>query len=312
LVDKILVDGSHLLHRVSHTKQADLVNSKGITTGLIHGFLNSIISTSRKYRFNCLFYICWDKGESAFRTGIFKDYKANRQDQELDPEHIKRVADYKYSRKVLHEIFNLLGVVSIMELGYEADDLIGYLSHSLPGRKVIISDDKDLLQLVDDNVIVMRAVANEVFDRAALIDKYKLLEDKYCEHFLFMKAMIGDTSDGIPGIKGLGPVNATRIARTFITEGYEGLDTKNKKDQLFLNNLEDFKRNLALIDIMHLVYKNVKDIKRRVDSTMSLLSPYNKENGEVVSKILDSLELVKVKAALPDLVQALMLHGYGN
>jgi DNA polymerase-1 len=287
---KLLIDGSHLMNRVYYTPQGDLRNSKAERIGVIHGFLISLSALYKDYSGICQFYIVWDEGRSRFRVNIYPEYKSEKKDPD-------RREVLSFSRLHLERIFKKLAIPSIIMTGYEADDIIGYLTRVIDGKKIIISEDKDLLQLLtpDGNVTMYRPVCKQFYDYNQLIAKYDLLPDQAIPNYVYLKAIVGDGE--VPKLaNGLGEKNANRIVKTILTEGFEGLNEGNKYDKMVIDNKDIFWRNVKLTGIMLCVEQN----KEELNHLKELLDIIKKAPVDTKGayQILDELELPKARKSI--------------
>jgi 5'-3' exonuclease len=216
----ILVDGSNMLHRGLHTAQADLKDSKGTYTGGLHSFLSSLSTAALKHQLKHSFIVAWDLGLPLFRRQLYKEYKpfkdpigdipdnlkseANLSPKEKEATTDEFLAKYAATRKMLHSQFlPLSGCLSIQVKNCEADDIISYVCHKIKDEKIIIySTDRDLMQLMTDNVEFYdgRDLVTHTVD--TLIADNDLVRDSWKAHWLTIRAVAGDTSDGIPGFTG--------------------------------------------------------------------------------------------------------------
>lgn len=188
----------------------------------------------RKFRPDSVFVI-WDKGKSRGRLAIYPEYKAQR-DKYRDE---KDVIDIQRQRELLQKIFSFLPVKQIQVEGIEADDIIGWLAkEKLKGKKIIVSNDTDFIQLVDKKVnLFLPGKANLLTPRNA--DKYLGFPVK---HYVLWKSLMGDRSDNIKGVHGIGPKKATAII-------LNGLNSKKKKLPISAQEMEILNRNKYLISI---------------------------------------------------------------
>lgn len=211
--DLLIFDGRHLLWRTSDAFR-DLsaeVGDQVIGTGGIYGFLSVAIRVYQRYGGKVV--VAWE-GHGNFRRDIYPDYK--RKD-EPDEDTLELIRDMAGQEKRLMAILRALGVEQYLGKGCEADDVIGRLAHeaSKDGKAVIIySGDSDLRQLIDDNI---RTVSPGYRGDDTVYDKYKVLEKHGVPpgYVADLKALAGDSSDNIPGIKGIGPVTASKLIQAF-------------------------------------------------------------------------------------------------
>ena len=200
-----LIDGSAYIFRAYYAV-APLSNSEGFPTNALFGFTRMLIKLLAECKSNHVVMV-FDSGSKTFRNDLYSEYKANRDEcpEDLVPQ-----------MPVFREVSTALGM-SVLELNnYEADDVIGTLTKRLSddGHEVIIvSADKDLMQLVDDDVSMWDTMRNRKFGVAEVKDKFGVEPDKVVE----VLGLMGDSSDNIPGLKGVGPKTATQLIEKYGT-----------------------------------------------------------------------------------------------
>lgn len=260
----MIVDGSYLLHRSLHTPGLqELCTVTGMKTGGVYGSLK-ILQAELK-RFPEYFpIVCFDDGLSKRRTDLYPDYKANRARQEADSlaavgvarEHDDYLEEYHRQRADLIAILKSFGIPSLLIPGWEGDDL-QYLLTLVSKESVVISDDKDLIQLVAPNVKIRRSMRDETITWDESDEYYR------APRFTIRKAIVGDPSDNIPKCaNGLGEKGADEIAKMLqiYNEGYyktclekyckeHSEDKICKKIEALLGNWEQFEVNYQLIDL---------------------------------------------------------------
>jgi len=199
-----LFDGSAFLYR-SFFALPPLTTSSGFPTGAIYGFLRSILAILKTEKPNYM-AIAFDLPAPTQRKLAYSEYKSKRPPTP-DP--------LKVQIPVIKELINLLGIRLLEMPGYEADDLIAYLTQKAKkeGFKVkIYSPDKDVLQLVEGNqVVVINPISEEVFDENKVIEKFGVPPQKLADYL----ALVGDKTDNIEGVKGVGPKTAINLINTF-------------------------------------------------------------------------------------------------
>jgi 5'-3' exonuclease (including N-terminal domain of PolI) len=199
-----LFDGSAFLYR-SFFALPSLSTSSGFPTGAIYGFLRSILAILKTEKPNYM-AIAFDLPAPTQRKLAYSEYKSQRPPTP-DP--------LKVQIPVIKELINLLGVKLLEVPSYEADDLIAYLTQKAKkeGFKVkIYSPDKDVLQLVEGNqVVVINPISKEVFDENKVIEKFGVPPQKLADYL----ALVGDKTDNIEGVKGVGPKTAINLLNTF-------------------------------------------------------------------------------------------------
>ncbi len=196
--DLVLVDGSSYLYRAFHALPP-LTNSKGEPTGALHGVLNMINKLVREQPGACV-AVVFDAPGKTFRDEIFAAYKASRPAM---PDELRAQIE-----PILAGIKSL-GLPLIRIDGVEADDVIGTLCREVTasGRRVLISTgDKDLAQLVGENVTLVNTMTDTVLDRDGVKAKF----DVWPEQIVDYLALVGDTSDNIPGVPKVGPKTAAK------------------------------------------------------------------------------------------------------
>jgi DNA polymerase-1 len=199
-----LFDGSAFLYR-SFFALPPLTTSSGFPTGAIYGFLRSILAVLKAEKPNYM-AIAFDLPAPTQRKLAYSEYKSKRPPTP-DP--------LKVQIHVIKELINLLGTKLLEMPGYEADDLIAYLTQKAKKegfRVKIYSPDKDVLQLVDGSqVVVINPISEEVFDENKVIEKFGVPPQKLADYL----ALVGDKTDNIEGVKGVGPKTAINLLNTF-------------------------------------------------------------------------------------------------
>lgn len=191
----VLVDGSSYLFRAFHALPP-LINSHGEPTGAIHGVLNMLDKLCKDYDPKHMAVIFDAKGKT-FRNDLYADYKATRPPM---PD------DLRTQIEPLHEIIRAQGYPVIIESYVEADDVIGTMSKQYDGHVIISTGDKDMAQLVDDQISLINTMSNTFHDHEGVIEKYGVPPNRIRD-FL---ALMGDKSDNIPGVPKVGPKTAVK------------------------------------------------------------------------------------------------------
>ena len=197
--DLVLVDGSSYLYRAFHALPA-FSNSRGEPTGAVFGVLNMMAKFMKDYapkRVGLVF----DASGRTFRDEIFSEYKAHR---------TPMPNDLRAQIEPVLTVLRAQGFPVLRVAGVEADDVIGTLACRARsvGQQVLISTaDKDMAQLVDNAITLINTMSNSVLDRAGVKAKF----DVYPEQIIDYLALVGDTSDNIPGIEKVGPKTAAKL-----------------------------------------------------------------------------------------------------
>ena len=210
----VLVDGSSYLYRAFHAFPP-LTNSAGEPTGAMYGVLNMLKSLISQVQPSHIAVVFDAKGKT-FRDEMFEQYKSHRPPM---PDDLRKQI------QPLHDIIRALGIPLLVIEGVEADDVIGTLAvaASKVNQKVLISTgDKDMAQLVDDNIMLINTMNNTLLDREAVIEKYGIPPELIIDYL----ALMGDSADNIPGVAGVGEKTALGLLQGIgsMAEIYANLD----------------------------------------------------------------------------------------
>ena len=245
----MLIDGHSILNRAFYAIPP-LTAPDGTPTGAIYGFLNILFKFIDEEKPNKLI-VAFDRSEPTFRHEKYKEYKGTRKSMDHD---------LRVQVPLVKDVLKSMNITIAEKPGYEADDIIGTLSKrmSANGEKVVIvSGDKDLLQLLDDNITMKNPKTRagkttvDTYTPAELYEEYGVTP----EEFVDLKALMGDTSDNIPGAKGIGPKTAMPLIAEYHT--VENLldhidDIKSKSTAKKLTESKDniiLSKFLAKIDV---------------------------------------------------------------
>ena len=211
----VLVDGSSYLYRAFHALPP-LTTSKGLPTGAVKGVLNMLKSLRKQYP-DSPFAVVFDAKGGTFRDDMYAEYKANRPSM---PD------DMRVQIEPLHASVIALGFPLLCVEGVEADDVIGTLARSSAAadRPVVISTgDKDMAQLVDGHITLVNTMTGSVMDIEGVKEKFGVSPEQIIDYL----ALMGDSSDNIPGVPGIGPKTASGLLVGVgggLTDLYEKLD----------------------------------------------------------------------------------------
>ena len=201
----ILVDGSSYLFRAFHALPP-LTNSKGQPTGAVYGVINMLNKLVEEYKPEHIAVVFDAKGKT-FRNDMYEDYKANRPPM---PD------DLRSQIEPLYELVEALGYPMIIVPGVEADDVIGTYARQATEQKIdtlISTGDKDLAQLVNEHVTLINTMNNVVLDEAGVMEKFEVPPAAIVDYL----ALMGDTSDNIPGVPKVGPKTAAKWLKQYQT-----------------------------------------------------------------------------------------------
>lgn len=211
----VLVDGSSYLYRAFHALPP-LTTSKGLPTGAVKGVLNMLKSLRKQYP-GSPFAVVFDAKGGTFRDDMYAEYKANRPSM---PD------DMRVQIEPLHQSLIALGFPLLCVEGVEADDVIGTLARSSAAadRPVVISTgDKDMAQLVDGHITLVNTMTGSAMDIEGVKEKFGVAPEQIIDYL----ALMGDSSDNIPGVPGIGPKTASGLlvgVNGGLKELYEQLD----------------------------------------------------------------------------------------
>lgn len=234
----VLIDGHALAYRAYHALPDDLKTSKGELINAVYGFTSMLLKVLEDEKPSHV-AVTFDKGPS-FRDDIYAEYKAHR---EKMPEELRTQMDQ------VRRVVTTMDIPVYEQEGFEADDLLGTLARQAGDEGVdtlIVTGDMDLLQLVDDHTRVLtsrwRFSDTVVFDVEGVKGRYDGLEPGRLVDY---KALMGDKSDNIPGVYGVGEKTATKLLKKYKTldEVYEHLEQVSTR---FRNRLEEGREDAFL------------------------------------------------------------------
>ena len=201
----LLIDGNSIVNRAYFAIRQPLTDNEGRNTNAIYGFVNILLKALSDYTPDKL-VVAFDERGHNFRKDIYPEYKANRHGM---PD------DLAEQMPILHELLSTMKVTVVEKAGVEADDIIGTISNAFDGDSYIVSGDRDMLQLVSDKVTVLltkKGVTDvEVVNPETLKSIYNLTPYQVIEY----KALRGDTSDNIPGVRGVGEKTAMDLLNKY-------------------------------------------------------------------------------------------------
>lgn len=239
----MLVDGNSIFHRAYFALPA-MNDKNGRNVNAVYGFVNILVKVLAEYD-PAYIAVAFDTKGKTFRHDLFADYKANRKGM---PD------DLAVQLPILQELLRVMNIAIVQKSGVEADDVIGTLAKRFGTEKFLLSGDRDLLQLIDEKttVLLTKKGVSEVerVDERALKENYGMKPFQVIEY----KALRGDASDNIPGVKGVGEVTAKALIAEYggIDAVYANLDgiKGTLKEKLIENrDMAYLSKKLATIDI---------------------------------------------------------------
>ena len=240
----ILVDGSSYLYRAYHALPP-LMTSKNQPTGAIKGVISMIKRVLIDHPDSPLAVVFDAKGKT-FRHDMYSEYKANRPPM---PE------DLVQQIEPIHRIISLMGIKLIMISGVEADDVIGTLAEQARQKKlntVISTGDKDMTQLVCDNVSVVNTMSGELLDENGVMKKFGVGPELITDYL----ALIGDKSDNVPGVDKVGPKTAVKWLNEY--KNIEGI--KKNAESIGGKVGENLRSSIETLDLAHELVKIKIDV----------------------------------------------------
>nr|WP_072743411.1 DNA polymerase I [Sporanaerobacter acetigenes] len=287
----IIIDGSSLLHRAFYA--LPLLSTKdGIYTNGVYGFLTMLYKITDEYNPK---YLCvaFDMKAPTFRHLEFDLYKANRQ---------KAPNELSLQFPILKEVLKAMNINQIEIEGYEADDIAGTVARFGEEKNlnvILVSGDRDYLQLASDKskvLVTKKGITElEVFDKEAMIDKYGITP----EQFIDLKGLMGDKSDNIPGVPGIGEKTGLKLLKQFgsienIYENIEEVSGNKLKESLIEYKQQAFlSRRLAEIVTSVPLELNLEELKYEEPDWERLKGLYEKlEFKSLIEKIpKDKIEI---------------------
>ena len=236
----MLIDGHSILHRAFYGVPL-LTNSKGLYTNAIYGFLNIFYKLIEEEQPKYI-GVAFDLKQPTFRHEEFEDYKGHRK---------QMPNELKMQIPIVKDILDAMGVMRFEMSGYEADDILGTLakkSEDIGFLPVIVSGDRDLLQLATDKIkiripkTVRGQTEVENYYAKDVINKYGVTPKEFIE----VKGLMGDPSDNIPGVPGIGEKTATKIIQKYQTIEEAILHAKEIKPKRASENLEIYKEQARM------------------------------------------------------------------
>lgn len=198
-----LIDGSGYIFRAYYAVRP-LSNSHGLPTNAIYGFTQMILRLMKETK-PVHWAMVFDTHKPTFREAMYDQYKANRKEPPDD-----LIPQFSYFPKVV----KAMNIPMFVREGFEADDIIATLTRKAKAQNfavTIISGDKDLMQLVDDTTLMWDTMKEKKYDRAGVVEKFGVPPEKITELF----GLMGDASDNVPGIPGIGPKTAAKLIQDF-------------------------------------------------------------------------------------------------
>ena len=275
----LLVDGLNLFFR--NFAMLNMVNPNGVHIGGLGGFFRSLGALIRQINPTQVYVVFDGAGSANNRKNLIPEYKSGRDLQRitnwdafdnLDDEH-----DAKVDQMVrIIQYLKTLPVKTITIDKVEADDIIAYLSEIIPqdpkDKAFIVSSDKDFIQLVSEKVIVYRPIEKEYYTKETVVEKFQITP----ENFILYKTLLGDNSDKIKGVKGLGKKGLFKkfpelIERNLVWDDILDICEEKMKDHVVyarvIHGQEELEKNYSVMDLSNPMLS--KDEKNYLDKVVS-------------------------------------------
>lgn len=275
----LVIDGNSILNRAFYGIRV-LTNSRGVATNAVTGFMNTLLMLEKDVQPEMI-AVAFDLKAPTFRHKMYDGYKANRKGM---PEDLAQQLPY------MKKIIKAMGIAIIEQEGYEADDIIGTISAACADKKIpctVSTGDRDSFQLVNDYVTVRLAkTKGDIYYTPGVIeDEYGVTPKQMIE----VKALMGDTSDNIPGVRGIGEKTALSLIKEFASvDGlYENINSTLITDGLrnkLINGKESCYMSRKLAEIC---------LTAPIDTELSHYIPGERDD-ERLAKLLSELEMYKM------------------
>lgn len=296
----VLVDGNAIIHRAYHAMPTTLTDKEGNPTNAVYGFTSMLLRIIEDLKPTHLI-VCFDRKEPTFRKEMFDDYQSHRPEADKD-----LISQFGTVRKVVGSF----GIPIFDKAGYEADDLIGTIAKKsekdLDGV-VIVTGDKDILQLVTDKTKVYLPIKG--LSVAKLMDKDEVMAKLgvWPEQIVDYKALVGDPSDNYPGVRGIGPKTAESLLDEYESFGkiYNNIDdiaVTTKKKLVDGKEMGEMSYKLAKIDTDVPIQYDVEEAKDWSIEKKEILETFSDIGFRSLSERVKKMRKVKEKEAQMSLV----------
>jgi DNA polymerase-1 len=260
----VVVDSHSLIYQVFHALPP-MTSPHGVEVGAVHGFLRDIATILQQYSPSYL--ICaFDASEETFRNKLYPAYKAHREEM---PEALRGQLG------IIQEALRLLGIPIVSIPGFEADDILATIARrgdNLGARVLLVTSDKDCRQLITPRVSMLNLRKNELFTAEHLKEVWGIRPDQVVD----FQAMVGDSTDNVPGVHSIGPKAAQQLLEQFgsldgIYENINQVPGEKKREKLLEHRKEAYlSRDLVRLRIDTPVAEDWASLERQVPQTEAL------------------------------------------
>ena len=291
-----LIDGSGFIFRayyaMAYSRQAGMTNPDGIEVGAVYGFTNMLLKMLRDYHAPYIAVI-FDAARANFRNEIYPEYKANRDEtpEDLIPQF-----------PLIREATEAFDMPALDMEGYEADDLIAtYTRLALEqGKKVVIvSSDKDLMQLIRPGVRMLDPMKGKFVDEAGVLEKFGVTPDKVVD----VQALAGDSTDNVPGVPGIGVKTAAQLINEYgsleeLLQRAEEIKQPKRREALIENaEMARISQKLVRLDQNVPLQVPLDDLKTRDPDKPELMAFLQKQAFNSIIKRLGGQTVAATQAA---------------
>ncbi len=288
----VLIDGSALLYRAFHA-YPPFTTPKGELVGAVYGFTTLLLSVIEKLSPTHVI-VAWDVKGPTFRKKEFDDYKAHR--APMDETLVDQIGRTK-------EVVEALNIPQFGIDGYEADDIIGTLSKVAINDKedeqiIIVTGDRDALQLVEGKKVVVYLPIQNKYSQSVVFDQDKVMETYGMspKQIVDLKGLMGDASDNIPGVKGIGKVTATKLIKDFGT--IEGIYRNIDSDKIAPRTKKLLEEDKEMAHKSRYLAEIFREVPMDFDWDKCLMSDYDKSK---VLELFNELNFKSLVTRLPEM-----------
>ena len=274
----VLIDGNSLINRAYYATPP-LTSKDGTPTNAVYAFVNMLVKLVSDVNPEYIL-VAFDRKEPTFRHKMYAEYKGTRKPM---PE------DLRPQIELLKDVLDVMGIARYEKAGIEADDILGTMSKKFSVQSIIVTGDKDSFQLVSDNTSVYftkRGISDvEIYDKDNFTEKTGLVPSQIID----LKSLMGDSSDNIPGVSGVGEKTALNLVKTYgnLENLYENVNTltgKLKEKIESSREIAELSKVLATINTSVEIPLELNDLK--------FVFPFSRNVKELFSK-LDFKNLIK-------------------
>lgn len=268
-----LIDGNSLVFRAYYGVHSNLTRSDGMPVGAVYGFFNMVLPIFAKAKETDSFVCVFDASRISFRQDIYPQYKANRSETPAD-----LITQSELIRIGLHE----MGISVLCIPGVEADDVIATIATqncNNDGGTRIITSDKDLMQLVSNCVFLYDGMKEKEIHEPEVMEKFAVKPNQVID----VQSLMGDSSDNVPGVPGIGPKKAAELINEFgsLDNLYANLDSvKNERIRGLLRDNKD----------MAYISKQLVTLKRDVDLDGLKIAPFCFDKNGALNFVKEKIE----------------------